>query len=243
VVAGYIASTFQWSRFDEQWNKLLREWNIPVDPHHGIRVAHRSELEHPFGNYKDWDEIKREQFRAKARMIIKRHTKAPIGSAVTREDFESIALKRMQEIMGGVYGWCAYTCLHEVKQYCDHHNYKDSVRFVFEMGAPGWKQLNQLFQYLGDHQQLREFYRIDSISFETKKTRQLQAADFLAYDLGRFFLDYKIERNRPTVKEQLRALIGPQKPKPEDDHIVFWNEQSLRGHAKMLDEKGLLFKS
>ena len=241
VVAGYIASTFQWSRFGEQWDKLLREreWNIPVDPRHGIRVAHRSELQHPFGKFKDWDDTKRERFFAKARVIIKRNTKIPIGNAVTREDFEKIALRPMQQVVSGAYGWCAYTCLHQVKQYCDHHNYKDPVRFVFEMGAPGWRQLNQLFNYLGEHQQLREFYRVDSISFATKKTRQLQAADFLAYDLGRFFLDYKLGRTRPAVNEYIRALLGPKKLDDDYDYIAFWDEKSIKCHAKMLDELGL----
>ena len=60
------------------------------------------------------------------------------------------------------------------------------------MGATGWRQVKQTFNYLCEHQELQEYYRIDSILFVTKRTRQLQAADFIAYDLGRFFVDSAI---------------------------------------------------
>jgi hypothetical protein len=237
VVAGYIASSFQWSRFGEQWDKLLRKWGIPIDPRYGIRLVHRNKLEHLQGDFKNWTEPDRDRFLEKAYAIVRRHTRIPIGNAVARKDFETIALKPMQKIMGGAYGWCAYTCIHQVKQHCVYRGYKDPVNFVFEMGAPGRKQLNQLFIYLGEHQQLQEYYQIGSISFETKKVRPLQPADFLAYDLGRFFLDYKIGRTRPTVNTYLRELVGP--VKPEDDRIAYWDEKSLEGHAKVLDEAGL----
>lgn len=237
AVAGYLASTFQWSRFGEQWDKLLRQWGIPVDPKCGVRLAHRNKLQHLQGDFKGWRVRDREEFLRRAYLIIRRNTKMPIGNAVTRADFETIALKRMQRVMGGVYGWCAYTCLHQVKQYCDRVNHREPVKLVFEMGAPGWGQVNHMFQYLSDKQELLEFYRIDSISFVTKKTIQLQAADFLAYDLGRFFLDYRIGRTRPEVSEYLRALVGPRKP--EDDCVRFWDAKSLRGHAQALTDAGL----
>jgi hypothetical protein len=41
MVAGYLASTFQWRRFSEQWDKLLRRANVPVDPKYGKRLVHR----------------------------------------------------------------------------------------------------------------------------------------------------------------------------------------------------------
>jgi hypothetical protein len=239
VVAGYIASTFQWRRFGEQWDKLLRQWKVPVDPRYGIRVAHRSELEHCVGAFKSWTQRDRDRFLKKAYAVIKRHTRAPIGNTVVKEEFEAIALKPLQRIVSGAYGFCAYTCLHGIKEYCDLHNHQEPVRVVFESGAHGWGQLNRLFVYLQKHQKLREFYRLDSISFQTKKIRQLQAADFLAYDLGRFFLDHQLKRTRPTVNAQLRSLIGPKKPEPEKDQIRFWHEQSLKGHARMLSEAGL----
>jgi hypothetical protein len=166
----------------------------------------------------------------------------PIGNTVVKEEFEAFALKPMQRIMGGSYGFCAYTCLHGINEFCDRHSHREPVRVVFEMGAHGWGQLNRLLIFLQKHQKLREFYRIQSIAFADKNTRQLQAADFLAYDLGRFFLDHQLKRTRPAVNTQLRALIGPQKPEPEDDHIRFWHEESLKGHAKMLSDAEL-FKS
>jgi|GEM_PF-4337334 len=239
VVAGYLASTFQWSRFDEQWDKLLRRWGIPIDSRYGIRVAHRSELQHRVGTFNNWTERDRDEFLRKAYAIIKRNTRVPIGNTVVKKEFEDFALKPMQRIMGGAYGFCAYTCLHGIRDYTAFHNYREPVRVVFEMGAHGWTQLNRLFIYLQKHQQLMEFYGLHSITFADKRTRQLQAADFVAYDLGRFFLDQKLKRTRPMVNAYLRALIGPQRPKEGDDQVRFWHEKSLKGHAKMLSDAGL----
>jgi hypothetical protein len=38
MVAGYIASTFQWRRFSEQCDKILRRSNVPVDPKCIVRL-------------------------------------------------------------------------------------------------------------------------------------------------------------------------------------------------------------
>jgi abortive infection bacteriophage resistance protein len=46
-----------------------------------------------------------------------------IGNAVFREHFEIIVSRTLQTTLGGAYGWCAYTCLHSVKSYCDRYNY------------------------------------------------------------------------------------------------------------------------
>lgn len=237
VVAGYIASMFQWSRFGEQWDKLLREWNVPVNPKYGIRIAHRADLQHRVQVFKGWTEPERDEFLGKAYAIIKRNTRIPIGSGVTAKEFEAFALKRLQNLLGKPYGWCAYTCLHQVKRYCDEHNHKEPVRVVFEMGATGWGQINQLFQYLCNHQKLREFYRLDSISFVTKSTRQIQAADFLAYDLGRVFLDYVIDRKRPDVITRLDALVGP--ITSANDYCAYWDKNTIKNHSKLLEESGL----
>jgi hypothetical protein len=236
LVAGYIASTFQWSRFSEQWNKLLRQWTVPVDSRYGIRLVHRNKLQHLQGDFAAWGTTDRDEFLQNAYAIILRNTRAPIGGAVNRQDFERFALKPLQRVMAGPYGWCAYTCLHLVNQYCQTYGIKGNVRFVFEMGAPGWGQVKRLFDYLEAHGQFRDYYPIHSISFVTKSTRQLQAADFLAYDLGRFFLDRELGRTRSSVNEYLRNLLGP---RPETNFVRLWDEKTLTNHAKMLDEAGL----
>ena len=164
MVAGYLASAFQWSRFSEQWDKLLRQWKMPVDDRYRLRLAHRSDVQHRKGPFRGWTESDRDRFLQKAYAIIRCHTKIPIANAVTRKTFETIALKRMQKVMTGVYGWCTYTYLHQVKQYCDHCGHKEPGDIIFEQGAQNWGQVRQLFRYLDQHQQLREFYRLGTLS-------------------------------------------------------------------------------
>lgn len=116
MVAGYIASSFQWRRFSEQWDKLLRRANVPVDPKYGQRLVHRNKLQHLKGPFEKWTETDRDDFLNKAYAIIRRHTRMPIGNAVFRNHFEEVASKSLQTTLGGAYGWCAYACLHSVKR-------------------------------------------------------------------------------------------------------------------------------
>jgi hypothetical protein len=200
MVAGYLASTFQWRRFSEQWEKLLRRANVPVDPKYGKRLIHRNKLQHLQGVFENWRESDRDEFLTKAYGVIWKHTRMPIGNAVFRKQFDIIVSRTLQTTLGAAYGWCAYTCLHSVKAYCDRYNYNQPVTFVFEKGAPGQGQIKKVFDTIYKHEQSRKYFRVGSISFVGKDVRQLQAADFLAYDLGKYALDYELgERDRPST--------------------------------------------
>jgi hypothetical protein len=153
MVAGYLASTFQWGRFNEQWDKLLRRAEVPIDRKCGIRLVHRYELQQLKGAFIDWTATERDEFLIRAYAVIRRHTRMPIGNAVVRKHFDAIVSKSLQRTIGGAYGWCAYSCLHGVKLYCDRHNYNEPLRYVFEIGAPGQPQVNNLFNALYKHEQ------------------------------------------------------------------------------------------
>jgi hypothetical protein len=237
MVAGYIASTFQWRRFSEQWDKLLRRANVPVDPKCRIRLVHRYTLQQLQPPFQNWTATERDKFLIKAYAIIRRHTRMPVGNAVFREHFENITSKSLQTTLGGAYGWCAYTCLLGVKAYCDRYHYEGPVEFVFENGAPGQAQVKRVFDAICKHEQSRRYFRVGSISFAGKDVLQLQAADFLAYDLGRYASDYELGRTRFTVNAYLHQLLGPTKPK--DSEVRFWDEDALRKHTDALNEARL----
>ena len=184
--------------------------------------------------FEKWKPEDRDEFLVQARKILRRTTRMPIGNSVNQQDFEAVALPQMQKIMGGAYGFCAYVCLHQIKQYCDSIGYKKPVDVVFEAGADGWKQINQLFVYLADHQQLKEFYRLGSITFDTKRIRQFQAADFLSYDLGRSILDANLGRFRFEVSDSLKALLNG----ISTDYVKFRQRETLVKHAEIMRDAG-----
>lgn len=237
MVAGYIASSFQWRRFSEQWDKLLRRANVPVDPKYGKRLVHRNKLQHLKGPFEKWTETDRDDFLNKAYAIIRRHTRMPIGNAVFRNHFEEVASKSLQTTLGGAYGWCAYACLHSVKAYCERYNYKEPVEFIFEKGALGQGQFKRVIDAYYKYELSRKYFRLGPVSFVGKDVPQLQAADFLAYDLGRYALDYELGRTRSSVNTYLHQLLGPTKPK--DSEVRFWDEHVLRKHTEALNEAGL----
>jgi len=118
LVAGYLASTLQWSRFNEQWTKLLVRYKVPIDPKRGVRIAHRTDIHRLEGAlFEKWTEPHRDEFLGKAYVLIRRHTRIPFGNAVYRKQFEEIVPKKIQKHFGGAYGWCVYSSLFTVKDW------------------------------------------------------------------------------------------------------------------------------
>lgn len=191
VVAGYLGSVSQWERFRHRWAALLEEFEI--------EITHRTDLQNLKKDFSTWDEQRRDAFVSKAYGIINRFTYVPIGAAVSTEDFNAIVPKHMKTVLGGVYGFCAYVCVSYITEWCNRHNYKDKIQYVFEDGTYGRGQVNEWFRVIIRSKELRERYLYGGISFQTKELEPLQAADFVAYDLGRYALDVRLGRQRADV--------------------------------------------
>lgn len=239
MVAGYLASTFQWNLFNKRWAKLLDHHEVPIDPDFRQRISHRKKM-HPdntiFGNW-----IKnghREPFLEEASRLIQRYVKVPIGNAVYRNEFEEIIPGSFKKMIGGPHGWCAYSTLHAIREYCDKINHRDMIRIVFEAGTKGQGQICKWYDELKNNMQQQKDFRLGGLSTGDKRTNPLQAADILAYALGRYATDHRAGNIRGSVAGHLHDVLG--KKKPEHHRVVFWDREALEELVKKLSNKGLV---
>lgn len=184
VVAGYLSNAAQWEIFTREWRQVLKEFKV--------KQMHRTDLENFKGEFTEdrgWNPMRRTAFLMRLQPIIRRRMKLPIGTAVIRKDFEEVIPEEVGKKFGGVYGWCAHTCLVKLRIWCERpcRQHRVPIEWVFEAGTIGHGQVDAMFRELHEMQQKgsdwRSDWRIRAWSFQAKDVVPLQAADLLAYEL------------------------------------------------------------
>jgi len=238
IVAGYLASKFQWDRFGEQWGKLLRRYDIPIDPSYGQRITHRSKMHPKDKLFGAWVPVHLDQFLERANPMIRTHIRIPIGNAVFRSEYDAIVPNSLKKALGDAYGWCIYNSLYTLRQWCIQNKYNDPINYVFEDGALGSGRVREWFNAMRKNPKMQKDFRLGTLSFANKTHKPLQAADFLAYNLGKFALDSHLGRTRDHVNIALRDLLGPTPPK--GGKVIFWDRPALESMIKKMSEEGLI---
>jgi hypothetical protein len=234
VVGGYIGIVKKWKEFGEIWNThiIKRE---------GIKVLHRVDLENFEGEFLGWKRDRQIKVIRRAHKIIKKYTEigAGISQAVVPADFEKVIPDVVKRAMGGPYGWATFLCTIHVSRWADDHGYREPINWIFEAGARGRHQVNRMFSLLahpppGARPSLivQQKVRIASLIFSPKEcVRQLQAADFYAYE------SYKEIDNRTIVggvrKRDIRKSAldlfrqkQDQRYYSDKDHLQRWVDDS-----------------
>lgn len=223
IVAGFIGSSVKWKHFSKRWKSLLSEFCIRPEE------FHRTSLQALKGHFRNWDTARRDAFLARAYRIIQNNKAMPIGHAVRHDDFQAILPHELKTNLGGPYGWCAFSCLHSVRFWCEQEKRKDDVRYVFEGGARGLGQILRTMDRIYKNDDLRKEFRLHSYGVAGKDMMPLHAGDMIAFDLGRYAENVMLGLGRPGVNEYLLNLLGEEKPKYSS--VRFWNEEALRDFA------------
>jgi hypothetical protein len=235
IVVGYLASQLQWQRFREQWAKLLERHDVPFHKTLGVRVPHRVELENLTEHFSHWDKARRDRFLQKAFPIIRKHTRTPIGHSVLRKDFEEAVPKPFQDGIGGPQGWCVYMLLWEVRRWCKLNKHNEPINFVCEqIHKKSASLIKEWYDVLYSDEANRREFRLGTLSFGDKRIMPLLAADFIAYDFGRYVLDDQLGRTRGDVYDCLDLLL--RRPKPYDGRIIFWNAELIKSFFRDIEE-------
>lgn len=237
IVAGYLSSAFQWARFNLRWARLLQKHDVPFHPTLDARISHRGRMHPDDRIFGPWVNAHRGAFISDAFKTIQEFVRVPLGNAVYTKDFEEIVPWRFREEIGGAYGWCVHSTLYGVKWWCEKNNYKIPIRLVFENVAHAQMTAVERWyaKYYNNPRYRREF-RLGGLSFRDKSVRPLQAADFLAYGLGRYARNFAAGIESRPVVEALMDLLGPVPPK--DSKVVFWDRPQLEGLARNLSAGG-----
>jgi hypothetical protein len=221
VVAGYMGSVAQWDRFVVAWRLMLDEF--------GVRVIHRTDLESFEGEFKGWTPEKRTALVKKAQKIIKdkKHTYIPVGSAVIKADFDEIVPKRLQNHVGGHYGWCVTESLVLANHWAQKAKHKDPISWVFEAGTTGQSKVCEMFKRLYAIPEARKRLRINNWSFSDKSILPLQAADVAAYEVYKFVLNQVVDPGKYPVRLSAIDLFSE-----KNDYLLMWDKKRLAGFVK-----------
>jgi len=202
VVAGYLASARMWNRFNEQWESLLRKYEITK--------VHRAELENFKGEFANWKPARRTEFVKKAHAIIRRCTYVGVGLALIKDDLKDEIPKDTALAQFEIFSWCAHGCLAGIRSWCDDKKHQEHVEYVFEAGTEGQNQFHRTMEVLYKDSLTRAQNRIQGWSFQGKETAPLQAADIIAYEFYKFIKNEVVDKHKRGVRLSARDLFRPQ---------------------------------
>ncbi len=210
-VCGWAATTAQWDRFEIDWKLFLAKNDVPH--------FHMKEFSQSKGCYEKWkyDEAARAAFIATAAEIIAAHTQCCFASLVSHEDFTLVDNKFMLvERLKSPYALVGRTCIALARNWrLQQTGASLDMEFIFDDGGPDKGGLLALCDDLTP--------AVPSPSFKPsrdwKPSRkwpegrvgivQLQAADYLAYELRKLLIDLRDgSDNRRRVRKSLTALPG-----------------------------------
>lgn len=214
AVAGYVASVEQWKLFIKAWDVLKQE--------EGFSVLHKRLLEHSAeGSEFEWPNLsdrqkaeKKKAINSKACQIILKHVLGGACQTVRKSEWQKVMNSgqvKWPEYLGkSYYAAGVFGCLNLTSALFKKKRKVGMIRYVFEAGAEGSGEAQEMLRRLYKDEHARELYRIGGYSFESKSNPAfipLQAADFLAYEAYRQ-IDNQVLGRGVKLDSQGR-LIGP----------------------------------
>lgn len=185
-MAGMVASVEAWKVFEKDWAMLLKAEDVPE--------LHMKELAHYKGAFTGWDEVRRRRFLKQAVDIVFATKGMPLGAAVDLRAYRQLDA-RVQERLRDPYYMCLNVCVHGAMVYglFDQSEWEQGHPFVYTN-----ERVNLVFDENHEMATLvpsfmaamgkRPLYnkQIGNYTFSSSaKEMPLQAADFIAYEMGR----------------------------------------------------------
>ena len=196
-VGGYVATFEQWIEFAREWKELLVQ--------EGVDYLHKADLEHCRGQFAMWQGLsKQEQAANKLRVnkracgIIRRRCNAGFAFSVIKSEWEAVDKGKWSTWFGdNFYAAGALNCMRQIAAvWAKQYNRTETMDYIFEKGATGWTEVDRMLRIFDSNEITKDAYKLRGWNFEPKKDQtikgtlypgivQLQAADFLAYEVYR----------------------------------------------------------
>jgi hypothetical protein len=187
-MAGMVASVEAWKVFETDWSSLLQEYSVSA--------LHMKYFAHYKGDFEGWDEVKRRRFLGRAVDIILGTGGMPVGALVDLRAYRQLDT-RVQERLTDPYYMCLNVCVHGAMVYglFDPVKWSQGHPFVFS-NEKIQLVLDQNHELAGFVPKLMAFLesrplyngQVGDYTFSSMtKQLPLQAADFIAYEMGRCF--------------------------------------------------------
>ncbi|HXG66476.1 MAG TPA: DUF3800 domain-containing protein [Blastocatellia bacterium] len=184
-MAGLAASAEKWEAFENEWAELLEEYGVPS--------LHMKEFAHGRGAFEGWAEVRRRRFLGQAIEIILNTGGMPVGAIVDLRAYRQLDA-RVQEHLRDPYYMCLNVCVHGALVYGlfnplaeQPFSYSgEKINIVFDQNHEFAGLVPSFMSVL----EKRPLYngQVGGYTFSSSmKQMPLQAADFIAYEMGRTF--------------------------------------------------------
>jgi hypothetical protein len=156
---------------------VLDEW--------GLECFHMTDFANRVRLYESWSDQERRFRLARLIAIINRHTLASIAIVVPVKSYNSIFSAEGKRFVGGPYGVAANACFMDVAKVVEPDYPSARIAYIFEAGAQGAGEVQKVFGWNFNNPENKERFKLLSLKFAGKEFVPLQAADILAYELGK----------------------------------------------------------
>lgn len=212
VIAGWLAPDEQWERFSENWNELLRRYNLTL--------FHMNQFESRRKQFASLNNGERRNLMFSLVKLISIRTSQGIACVINKKDYNEEVPAELSSEVGGPYFLCANLCLESIREWAEGRSHTDPINFAFEKGAEYGGQVREAFERVKKKRpDFAQKYRIGEVAFLEKRSAPVQAADLLAYEVWKDYcndLSGKPRRQRwplgemPNVPIALTTLDRPE---------------------------------
>jgi hypothetical protein len=195
AVAGFVAPTVQWLKFDKSWQACLDEFRVSE--------LHMKDFAHSVGEFSSWkgDEQKRRGFLGALIKIIKLRASSSFASAVLMEDYRRVNKHFLLEENIKPFPLAAMSCIARTIQWGESSNLKaDKIMFLFEDGDKDRGQFRD---------RAERDYGITPLFRPKSASVVFQAADLLAYE--HFYVNDKLSKIPKSGQLEFEKLRHPLK--------------------------------
>lgn len=209
VVAGFVSTATRWEQFEVDWRLMLASYGVPY--------SHMKEFSQSTGPFKKWRgaESIRRRFLADAASIIKQRVQGGVFCYMHHTIFDQVNKRvHLKDVLNSPYAAAGRACAAQANVL------QKGIECVFEEGGPDTHGLLTAMSIpltLPDPIFKPSRDRTDKKGFFRKGLAQLQAADFLAYELRKHHREFSRRSGRPVRRSFFALLGGP----------LLWNYTSL----------------
>lgn len=181
-VAGFVARKSSWISFSNQWELILRKYNVNI--YHSTKINSRT------GEFENWTIETRNAFVDTIFKLIENESSfKSVGIGIEKQHFDMIS-SEFPDVHITPYMICAEQCCSYLGNLSKRNKHWLPISVYFEAGM---KHDSPAFNHFEDklrRKEFREQHRIESIDWVNKEERiQLQFADLFVYELYKRHVD------------------------------------------------------
>jgi hypothetical protein len=198
AVAGWVSTLDRWRQFDTEWERMLQAHTVPY-----LNMKACAHFKRPYEHWKDAPQS-RVDFLSDACRIIADTALYGFASVVPHSLFSAMNAQYMlREYVGNPYALAGITCANKARYWAQRENPSGPLEFIFHDGTAKRGHLSQLMKREGLPEPI---FRAALPGGLVAPVTQIQAADFLAYEMRKLTADdpsemRPIEQHRMTLRK------------------------------------------